>query len=169
MDVVAELSRPLEFRAWHLPSKRMYYGVFFDLDHVYLSSDDSPANKPLKREECVLMQYTGRECEKGHKLFEGDILRYDHTQPLERIARGDEEYTAYYWIKYHLGAFVIFNMGKSDTHFFSDGDELSNYRRIDQRVGNVFETPDMLELTDTYPLHLDAIRNHEKALSEQAA
>ena len=166
------MNRPLEFRAWHVPGKRIYHNVGFNEDFVFLPWD---ANKtetdnyklvdhPLKRSDCILMQYTGRECEKGHKLYEGDVLRWDCVQAPEDIEEGEEEYTAYYWIKFANGSFIILNMGEEEPYHTGESD-LSGYSSIHQWVGNIFENPELKELTKTYPLHPDHTPYQEVCLT----
>lgn len=172
------MNRPLEFRAWHLPSKRLYYDIDFCPDFVTFRWDESKTDTenyklvdhPLNREDCILMQFTGRVDELGHKVWEGDVVRFDNMW-IGEIPEGDEEYSQYSYIGFHNGGFANFPVSEEVTEedikslisfeiFY-----LTQYSETEhlpmQRMGCMYEHPELLELTKLYPLHPDAIRPNE--------
>ena len=63
------MNRPLEFRAFHIPTKCLFPVLYFTESEVFRSQYHS-----YWRRECVLMQFTGLYDSQGQKVFEGDVL-----------------------------------------------------------------------------------------------
>jgi len=73
--------RLLKFRAWDPISKRMYPEFFlfgettcFDLISQWLMEVTPKADRLLRLNDVVIMQFTGFKDLKGDDIFEGDIL-----------------------------------------------------------------------------------------------
>ena len=69
------------FRAWHKTERKMFYRAYQKWFHVLLCDDDGQASGkgiPKLRagyDECILMQNTTFEDERGREIFEGDVIR----------------------------------------------------------------------------------------------
>jgi uncharacterized phage protein (TIGR01671 family) len=94
------MNRPLDFRAWHEPTSRMFYGVYFDAKQVNYVHDEGGSSRIakdesgdyvttkfdyFKREDCILMQSTGVLDAKGNMIWEGDILFWQYVDKSTRV------------------------------------------------------------------------------------
>lgn len=69
------MSRPIEFRAYHAATGRMFPVAGLTNERVYYASDsDETLLLFLPRWECELMQFTGITDRDEKQIFEGDIL-----------------------------------------------------------------------------------------------
>lgn len=140
----------MSFRAFHLPSQRMFVVGWFDEYDIYerprpgyLASPQPLRAYPIG--ECVLMQYSGVLDRQGVGVYEGDILRLDH---IGTCRASSPSYARYYRVIFHNGGFC--SMGIEDTdpdqselYYFSDTGPML-YELI---VGNIYETPELLQRT----------------------
>ena len=170
--------RPIEFRVWHKPTQHMYEVAYFTPDYVYLPWDESKTDAdnykvvdhPFNRIDCILLQFTGRVDQAGTKIWEGDVLRLD-VMWAGGLPEGEEEYSCYYHVLFHNGGFALLPVGYQDPtdnwHVSFLTDYANDLHFI--RVGSQYEHPELLQLTETYPLHSDHIRNHDQQSKTQPA
>ena len=71
------MKREIKFRAYHIPTKRMFDVFSWCKDCVFEDSEDGIGTSPTlpaEMKDCELMQFTGLKDIHGKKIFEGDIL-----------------------------------------------------------------------------------------------
>ncbi|RRG11659.1 MAG: hypothetical protein DUD35_05490 [Lactobacillus sp.] len=128
------MSREIKFRAWDKDEKRMLevYRIGFDgpIDgaQVYCYLDDRGAKGS---KECfydgdglTLEQFTGLLDAKGQEIYEGDIVQVDPDDPPYR---------------------VFFDEGKFQIEGNGVVYELGEVYMDCEVIGNVFETPELVE------------------------
>ena len=134
--------REIRFRAWDTEYNCMdndffigsYAGVYDRASTTY----DTPHIEIEKVNNLKIMQYTGLKDFRGIEIYEGDIVRVEHTNYYETEI--EPEYKP--WI-----GKVIFKEG---GYYIQTGCDyhpsLSNIRIVSINVlGNVFENPELLE------------------------
>ena len=116
--------REITFRAWD--GKAMHYGVtqwfISDIDNKPHLVDDYPLE--------TLMQYTGLKDKNGKHIYEGDIIKYRHSQNSPEYI-GPIEYKDFY---------ASFLIKTSDESGFS----LLGQQKIIEVIGNIHESPELL-------------------------
>lgn len=174
--------RPIAFRAWHIPTAKMWKVGMFSDHHVFRAWDDSLSDEEnykvvdvhMLREDCVLMQQTEFTDWYGQSLYEGDILRSDMIQTPEDIEDGEEEYSYYQYIAFHNGAFILIHTGQdmNDNPRFWAWSERLLFERSAPKLhytlsGNLFENPELAKQKDCIPLHPNHIRDYDEYTCNQ--
>ena len=114
------MKREIKFRAYHIPTKRMFDVFSWCKDCVFEDSEDGIGTSPTlpaEMKDCELMQFTGLKDIHGKKIFEGDILK---TKFGNKIWFSD-------LIDYHL-----WNIQNSNA-----------FSQI-EIIGNIYENPELL-------------------------
>jgi len=107
--------RLIAFRAWHIPTAKMWKVGGLNDHYVFRAWDDNLSDAEnykivdvhMPREDCVLMQQTEFTDWFGRPLYEGDVLRCDMVQTPEDIVDGEQEYSFYRYISFVKGAFIM--------------------------------------------------------------
>ena len=134
--------RPIIFRAKRVDNGEWVEGSLIELDKnsdyvficpPYLGASIFPPTQLIRmRSELVIPetvgQYTGLKDKNGKKIFEGDIVRCDILPFLKRVI-----------VEFFDGAFVI---KTTDNHIKAP---LYHYCHRTEVIGNVFDTPELLE------------------------
>ncbi|MBD2704441.1 hypothetical protein IC229_27620 [Spirosoma sp. BT702] len=133
----------------------MHYNIDFDVDFVTFRWDDKKTDAenyaivdhPLKRKDCILMQYTGCRDPFGRKVWEGDILRFDIEKDPPHWPYA---YSRFYRVIYYRGAFCSIPLEALTD--FDKYDPCYLYEGVDDLVtGNALEHPELLQLTGEQP------------------
>lgn len=151
----------LIYRAWHIPTKRMFTVYGYNCDFVFedsLDGDFTSPTLPAKFEDCVMMQCIGRQDKNGKLIFEYDILKKESEKLYCKKAP--------YWYnsvviwdrdRWQLGRLkelsrckVIENRRPDRLEGLRKRLALVSYTPIkdfinSEVVGNMFETPELLE------------------------
>ena len=157
------MSRPIKFKAWHKPLKKMCYfdGPKFNEEYSLLcfkivrDDDDEPHNLPgaycgvgepggyrpeIDAEEpnnWEVMQFTGLHDKNGIEVYEGDILkpeRYKEVSVVEWSELGS-------WVRRPVpnkkGAAFFMTDGQDGI----DPDMKLHYQKV---IGNLYQNPELL-------------------------
>ena len=137
--------REIKFRAWDKNFKTMYYS-----DHGYeypgyidlyngeweirtvFESGDHGGDIPIK--ESDLMQYTGLKDKNGKEIYEGDLVKHNHS--IFEIKWSD--------IMVCFIGRIINDKGMN----WRDGDWFRRLRKHIKVIGNIYENPELLEKFD---------------------
>ena len=117
------------FRAWHLPTKKLFDVYCFTNEHVFENTLDgigtSPTN-PANLTNCVLEQCTGLKDKNGKLIYEGDIVKFKISSiKCVGAVRWDERTGG--WLK------------------DKTGQPLHTYIKSVEVIGNIHENPELLE------------------------
>jgi len=118
--------REIKFRAWHIPTKKMFDVFSWCKDCVFEDSMDGVGTSPTlpaEAKDCVLMQYTGIKDCNGKEIYEGDIV----------IPFSLENYNNKSTIVYEFNQFRI----KGEYLYWN-----WDLRQIEV-IGNIYENPEM--------------------------
>ena len=125
-------NREIKFRAWDKENKIM-------IDHFYLFDDIFTSNGQLamysRKEDWVIMQYTGLNDRNGVEIYEGDILNFD----IQDHNGNDNIYTLP--VEYYVDTFMCFD--KDTDAYFSIGEIKANDEELEV-IGNIYENPELL-------------------------
>lgn len=132
-------------------SKKMYNNVYFDhtevewFDPEWQDEDGDPgcfviigdreANSMLP--QAILMQYTGLKDKTGREIFEGDIVRCSLPTKWGLIVRNGEVRSE------NLGHCMV-SFNEVDGLPLDDAIYMANRQGV-EIIGNIFESPDLLE------------------------
>lgn len=75
----------LIYRAWHIPTKRMFTVYGYNPEYVFENSLDGIGTSPTlpaRFEDCVLMQSTGLKDRSGKLIFEYDVLKKEYPNKI---------------------------------------------------------------------------------------
>lgn len=124
--------RDIKFRVWSKESKKMYLpkkGCDFlvRIDGEYFVDEDIVENVgliPVKKDDSVLMQYTGLKDKNGKEIYEGDIVKVNGE--LMEVFFKDGYFG---WGKEHSGAYSFDPFGAEQLEI----------------IGNIYENPNLLK------------------------
>lgn len=133
--------REIKFRAWDKKQQQMFShkdlmdftgGAVPFYRELYHAGIELPAILlPINQGHIVLMQYIGRRDSKGTEIYEGDIVRDNKGRALEVF---QNELSLMWWFLEADGD------GKSHVeHMYWENIEV---------IGNVFENPELMEVTE---------------------
>lgn len=131
----------LRFRAWYVLAEEMINEILmisFVRKEIIGKFSDGSTSVPLKfedkrnGEDVVLMQSTGLHDKNGKKIFEGDIVK------MAKDVYSDPTY--YEVIRHRGGAYRL----ESNQH----GCELWLRHTNCEVIGNIYENPELLEVTE---------------------
>lgn len=131
----------LKYRAWYVLAEEMINEILmisFVRKEIIGKLSDGSTSVPLKfedkrnGEDVILMQSTGLHDKNGKKIFEGDIVK------MAKDVYSDPTY--YEVIRHRGGAYRL----ESNQH----GCELWLRHTNCEVIGNVYENPEMLEVTE---------------------
>lgn len=125
-----------KFRAWDELSKKMFQVNFIDFikKYVCLTVDENWITKKGIN-QVVLMQSTGLKDRNGVEIFEGDIVE-NTTQIVYLGHRFEVSWNGSY------ACFQLLNGGKSSNIPLIE--DFMSY----EVIGNIYENPELLEVTD---------------------
>lgn len=120
----------LKYRFWHKPTNKMLDCYGFNKDFVFGDTLDGVGTtyNPAKFEDCILMQCTGLKDKNGKLIYEGDIVNYSCLPGYSDI----------YACTFNRGDFLIGGLLISNTHLKSEV------------IGNIYETPELLEVSNDH-------------------
>lgn len=116
----------IKFRAWDKENKTMMITTDLVIDfNGNVCTFDWDGNKGLEK-NIILMQYTGLLDKQGKKIYEGDIVKSDWYEDIQRIT----------------GAKIIFSAGR----FTCLGLKFDLYEMPELEViGNIYENPELIK------------------------
>ena len=131
---------PIKFNAWHKSQKKMYLAEELGQDQetlmpdgrgfVNVSGDSTKLSWIDNGKTMIPLQYIGRSDCAGVELYHGDIIEC-YCQSHGKILRG--------WIEASFAGFrlegPIFDLGGIDNAYFGPL----------EKIGNIFENPELLE------------------------
>lgn len=129
--------REIKFRAWDTEGKLMRTIFLINSKGVPLDVGFGKPEPKLKN-EFVLMQYTGLKDKNGNEIYEGDILSYCNKEAILLMKWGENDAGFVYEILAEKNENVIaydIRLYRSEVEF--------------EVIGNVFETPELLESKPT--------------------
>jgi uncharacterized phage protein (TIGR01671 family) len=128
------MNREIKFRAWHIPTKKMFNVFSWCQDCVFEDSLDGAGTSPTlpaETKDCVLLQYTGLKDKNGVEIYDGDILA-----GVNGSINGNDWLWGNYEIKYQNGNHNVPIWGiyenQNSTHWF-------------EIIGNIYENPELLK------------------------
>lgn len=126
--------REIKFRAWDKSNEEMINfdeieGINFEGEFLYIGTSKN-LECMLGFEFAELMQYTGLKDKHGKEIYEGDIIRYEHSA-VGSIVRV---------VQYKYGMYGVEGNVKGTQIPFAN--ILNSTREI---IGNIYENPELLE------------------------
>jgi len=130
------MKREIKFRAWHIPTKKMFDVYSWCKDCVFEDSNDGVGTSPTlpaETKDCELMQFTGLKTKTGVDIYDGDIVKY--YQPYAKrydthIVLWDEK-------------FAGFGLFENNNEWCKESDWLK-IQDIEV-LGNIYENPELLK------------------------
>jgi hypothetical protein len=119
--------RELDFRAWFLPGKKMYYEIQraevngFDFEHCLYDGEETPSR-------FIIMQYTGLNDKLGKKIYEGDVVKFLHARKETVLP-----------VCWGIGGWWASGLG-----WFKDLREIYSKCEV---IGNLYENPELVEVS----------------------
>jgi len=124
--------RLIKFRAWHKKLKAMFLDVGVNKGDVLYDT------RWYRKDEVVLMQYTGLRDMNGREIYEGDILG-EEDEPFAIVVWVEEE--ARFGLK-----FPSIDGGYVDKSRITLTDWFDHWRYRNWKViGNIYENPELLD------------------------
>lgn len=132
-----------KFRAWDSVEKK-FVEHFFIADNGLICNMERPTSGynspiPVEKSELILMQSTGLKDKNGKEIFEGDIIaiEVDDTEtPINaRVSQNSK-----------IGVLMF--------HVFEDNEDVPMVELLEDNsvvfeiIGNVYENPELLEVTE---------------------
>lgn len=138
------MNREIKFRAWDKeleilhPVQDLQFGNN-GKTHVFLALGEDICSDGFAPEKFDLMQYTGLKDKDGEEIYEGDIIKTEHSEKLAVVIFKTEGYLA--------GAFCLKQTDGKIRQFSPDNiwmtsDEPRNW---DDVIGNIYENSELLE------------------------
>jgi len=129
--------RILKFKAWHKTASRLFDVMAFNNSYVR----EAARGIMHKREECVLLQFSGLIDSRGADIYEGHIILSEYADRTEPsgIAK------VYNLVAFQEGSFGI--MSEHDITKFCSVAEVGDLHDAIV-VGNIFEHADLLKRND---------------------
>lgn len=120
--------REIKFRAWNKTTKVM--NNKFHLSHLW--------NLPFEENNSnwVLMQYTGLKDKNEKDIFEGDILRIDFGNPIDRKIPN----YSFSEVLFFEGNYIL-----PDRKILGRPTYLSNVKNYCEIIGNIYENKELLK------------------------
>lgn len=123
------MSREIKFRAW-------FQGKMIDLQIItpLALADDIPGLFIPFKDDCILMQYTGRKDKHGKEIYEGDVIT---CEIYER-----EDYDDYYSKKP-----IEVHWSDNATGFWplNKGSQWRSGCENIEVIGNIYENPELIK------------------------
>lgn len=124
-------NRTIKFRQWY-DGKMYFWGFGVNDDQSYFSGPVSGGRK--KPEVSDQMQFTGLHDKNGKEIYEGDVLA-DDEMICGKVSYCDSAECIY------AGSFYL----ADGFNFASDAPELEDCNKFLSVIGNIYETPELLE------------------------
>ena len=156
------MSREIKFRAWDEIGEWMgnVTSIDFNEGAVFIETKHSDDENRFDMNNVPVMQYTGLKDKNGKEIYEGDIINYSfkdsgeiNTRVLEVYNDGTNfktrEIYRDYWLEKVGGVLLIvhgqLNAHKGKTQYLTDISCSSIYSY--EIIGNIYENPELLEVT----------------------
>lgn len=159
------MNRKLKFRVWDKDAKKMIYPDEGYQGHFVLSLNGEFTNlqNGVGGNEVVVTQFTGLKDDRGEDIYEGDIVKFDDSDHNKKYAKGIAEviYTTDLSIVDSPCFCLWFRFGLHKNMLGSI-----------EVIGNVFESPDLLDIPDSFHNSVQDIKDGktvdlDKALNEK--
>lgn len=137
----------LKYRAWYVLAEEMINEILmisFLTNEIIGKFSDGSTSVPLKfedkrnGEDVILMQSTGLKDKNGKEIFEGDIVRMRNPRDRRQIGM-------FQVVRVANSPMLGLLDKKLTTEIFNLYEHMRNYYEI---IGNVYENPELLEVTE---------------------
>jgi len=125
--------REINFRAWHIKEQFMDSAWMIDWEHRMVCHSKHNISD---LDDCILMQFTGREDKNGKKVFESDIVK--NWAGEIGIIKFHSSWAAFYF-SLHIGH----NEDRKLTRMIGSRMVYNDWDKYEV-IGNIYEQPDIL-------------------------